>query len=319
MYSDPAKWLPCATITNNSIVRWNKYYMDVARSKMPLSNKSRRLMTKKQGNRLRYYLNLLKDCSKQKRVYNKEKNKWFKFKLNIITLTLPSAQVHSDNEIHEKCFKPFIRAFKQDAKSLLYIYKAEVQDNGNLHYHLTTNSYFHHRQLRNCWNMYVNKLGYVDRSVSATPNSTDVHSIKSLDEWTNYMVGYLSKKDLYTKTLKRYFAIYAKKTSNRDALLFDLPKNYFKHIKRRVTIKVWDCSKALMIGKCSFPVDNKELYYEIDWHARYIFKPVISGYVDVMRLNDNDLKKFKQCYSIYNVHIKKIRDHVKEQPSLYYE
>lgn len=152
---------------------------------------------------------ILYDSSKSKTVYQKKTNSYFKFKVNFVTLTLPGAQKHSDKEIHEKVFKSFIRAWKQKEPNLLYVYRAETQENGNLHYHLVTNSFIHHRDLRNMWNYYCYKAGYQDHD---NANSTDVHSLKKVSNPAAYIAKYITKPE---------------------------------GGRRKVEIKKWGCSKAI--------------------------------------------------------------------------
>lgn len=151
-------------------------------------------LSKKAASRLRDKIMLLVDCSATKRVYSDKLKSYFNFKVNFITLTLPSKQMHSDKVIHEKVFKEFIRAWKRMNADLLYVWKAETQANGNLHYHLITNSFIHHSQLRRMWNFYCEKLGYCTRSKSEDPNSTDIHAVKNIKDIAAYAVKYMSKK-----------------------------------------------------------------------------------------------------------------------------
>lgn len=233
------------------------------KSKQPTLTKSEGKLSRKAASRLQNAIRLLVHTAKRKKVYQKSTNKWFSFKLSFITLTLPSAQMHSDKEIHEKIFKSFIRQLRNDKKEFLYLYKAEVQDNGNLHYHVTTNSFIHYQNLRERWNQCCEKLGYVSRSGIANPNSTDVHSVKNGDELERYLVSYCTKKDLYKKPLKKWHKKYKKLLSDKARLCVELPKNYFKNLKRKVEVKLWDCSKILKIGKLSMLVGNNDESKEI--------------------------------------------------------
>lgn len=207
---------------------------------------SNNTLTDKAVKRLQDAINLLVNSAKSKRLYSSDLKSYFNFKVNFITLTLPSPQVHTDKEIHDKIFKDFIRTWKRKNKGLLYIYKAEVQDNGNLHYHLTTNSFIHHSKLRKMWNRSANLLGYVDRSSSDNPNSTDVHAVKNIKNIAAYLSSYCTKKDLYKAPLKRYHKKYKKILLDPTRTQFDLPRNYFCLLKRKVLIKLWDASKVLL-------------------------------------------------------------------------
>jgi len=285
---------------------------------MPLVNLNNRIVSSKQANRIRYYTNLLIDASKSKKVFQKSTKKWYSFKVNLITLTLPSPQQHTDKEIHEKVFKEFIRAWKRSNPSLLYIYKAEVQDNGNLHYHLTTNSYIHHASLRNMWNYYCNKLGYIDRCSVSDPNSTDVHAVKNINNLAAYMVAYMSKKDVYDSVLKRYHNIMDKKLTKIDAPVCEIPKNYYKHLKRKVAIKVWDCSKTLMIGKCSMEIDSDEIMNEIRHYLATTDKLIKKDWCIVLPQDKKQRNAYKTISRVYSGHIKKLREFTETQPAEYY-
>lgn len=312
-------YTPCISIGSKGIVLYDRYSGGRSRSLLPRSNKSNGIISSKQGRRIGYYVNLLADTARTKRVFNSSTKKWYSFKLNFITLTLPSSQIHTDKEIHQRVFKSFIRAWKSIAPELLYIYKAEVQDNGNLHYHLSTNTYIDKMELRHMWNRWVDTLGYVERSSIDSPNSTDVHKTKDIQNLAAYMVSYLSKKDMYNKKLKRYHKIYGKYHKSNTGDVCVLPKNYFKNIKRKVGIKVWDCSKTLMIKKCSIEVDNKELLDEIE-RAMVLAKDVHKGDWYLYIKQDKDVRKeLKVISRLYHDHIKQIRDHTRSKPPSEYQ
>jgi hypothetical protein len=221
-------------------------------------------LSRKSRDRIATYVDLLVDTSTWKKVYDAASGKYFKFKVNFITLTLQSPQIHTDKEIHTKVFKEFIRAMKRREPGFIYMYKAETQDNGNLHYHLTTNVFMHWRELRNMWNYYCNKLGYVDRSVSSDPNSTDIHSVKKLENIAAYISKYMTKKDIYSRVLDRYHRRYGKRLKASTGPVCEIPKNYFKNIKRRVDIKLWDCSAALKVGTLTMEIPPAVFYDECE-------------------------------------------------------
>lgn len=198
-----------------------------------------------------------------KTVFVKNTKSYFRYKVNFITLTLPSKQIHSDKEVLSKCFIPFLKAWRRRRPKLLYIWKAEIQDNGNIHFHITSNAFYHYRNLRRDWNKFINKLGYVDRSSSINPNSTDVHSVRNVKNLGAYLSSYYTKKDNYTRVLKRYFKRYYKshRYSNSDKCI--IPKNYFKFIKRYPECQLWNCS--LILKKCKLNVD----YYDKKYHQEF--------------------------------------------------
>lgn len=99
-----------------------------------------------------------------------------------LTLTLPHEQIHTDAEINRKCLQPFLQRLKRDYEIENYFWRAEAQENGNLHYHLLIDRYIPKRYLQISWNNCVDALGYLERyfydTGSLTPPSTEVHRIR---------------------------------------------------------------------------------------------------------------------------------------------
>ena len=119
------------------------------------------------------------------------------YKAVFITLTLSSAQIHSDRVIKEKLLKPLLRQLRNQFKVQNYIWKAEANNNGNIHFHITVDRYVPWRMLRSNWNMIQESLGYITRCSVPDPNSTDVHAVYKINNIGGYLSKYISKNDLY--------------------------------------------------------------------------------------------------------------------------
>lgn len=170
--------------------------------------------------------------AKDKKIQTSEHGRNFKFKICFVTLTLPSAQIHSDNEIKSACLNQFLIEAKKKWHVINYVWRAEKQMNGSIHFHVLTDKFIPWSELRDVWNRIVNKLGYVDRyrdemkkfhsegfrvrsellqkweykaQVKAyqtgkandwsSPNSTDVHSIKQVSNVRKYVLKYTTKDE----------------------------------------------------------------------------------------------------------------------------
>lgn len=83
--------------------------------------------------------------------------------LKFVTLTLASAQIHSDNEIRKILLNQFLTEMREKFGLKNYIWKAEKQQNGNIHFHVIIDIFISHLEIRQIWNRIQNKLGYVDR------------------------------------------------------------------------------------------------------------------------------------------------------------
>lgn len=124
----------------------------------------------------------------------------------MITLTLPVDQMHSDAEINRACLQPWIQMMRRDYQIDQYVWRAEAQENGNLHYHVILDKYIPKRAITLSWNQMLDNLDYRARYFGETgslePPSTEVHALKEkikdrrTGEWkdvdpVDYLVDYL--------------------------------------------------------------------------------------------------------------------------------
>jgi hypothetical protein len=82
-----------------------------------------------------------------------------------------------------------------------YLWRAETQKNGSLHFHISTNIVIHHKILRDYWNSCLEPLGYIDaferEHGHRNPNSTDIHSVYKVKNLGAYLAKYMAKKNEY--------------------------------------------------------------------------------------------------------------------------
>jgi hypothetical protein len=149
--------------------------------------------------KIRNALNNLYAISDIKRVYQRSTKKSFSFRLNFITLTLSSPQKHDDKFIKLKLLEPFLKWMQYNHNLNSYIWKAETQKNGNIHFHITTNIFIHYKAIRNKWNQLQSTYKYIpDRYTmyeEDVPNSTDVHSVRNAKQCIGYMQKYMTKSE----------------------------------------------------------------------------------------------------------------------------
>jgi hypothetical protein len=125
----------------------------------------------------------------------------------MITLTLPVAQVHSDREVYRACLMPWLQMMRRDYNVDHYVWRAEAQENGNLHYHVIVDRYVPKEMITKSWNQMLDNLGYRHAyyltSGSLCPPTTDVMAIrerikdKKTGEWkdvdpVDYLVSYIT-------------------------------------------------------------------------------------------------------------------------------
>lgn len=245
----------------------------------------------------------------------------FNFKIAFITLTLPSQQIHSDNEIKRKCLNSFLIELSKYENVHNYIWRAEKQKNGSIHFHIIIDKFVHWNDIRNRWNRIVNKLGYVDRYRASmkefykdgfkvrneliknwsevkqrasykrnletgyhSPNSTDVHSIKQIHNLTHYFIKYLTKNENNPKD----------QTSKEEE-------------KHKQTGRIWGASRNLQNIKGASIILDSELQTELETIiAETNCKAYTSDYfsifyIDFQKLNSSGGNTIFQRFAEYLV------------------
>lgn len=83
------------------------------------------------------------------------------FRLAFITLTLPSKQIHDDLTIKSRCLNQFFVELRRNYGIKNYVWKAELQGNDNIHFHIVVDKPVNYYELRTIWNRIIEKLGYI--------------------------------------------------------------------------------------------------------------------------------------------------------------
>ena len=137
----------------------------------------------------------------------------------------------SDKLIKKECLEWWLSLARRKFGLTHYVWKAERQKNGNLHFHITTNCFVEIMELRKSWNLAQQRIGFLDlfedKFNHRNPNSTDIRIVRNTKDLGIYLGKYIAK---------------------------ELNKN------DKIGGKVWDCSKSLKsVKSCSL-----ELYGKIE-------------------------------------------------------
>ena len=166
-------------------------------AKIPERNRSDGLLSDKAQRKISQSIDWMLELAEDKELFPDDPKNDLLFKLNLVTLTLSSKQVHDDNTIKQELLQPFLDTLRKTWNCNIYFWRAESQQNGNIHFHIITDVYIAWWKIRKRWNAIQNRLGYVDRWVSEDdqkdPNSTDVHSIEKVENLGAYLSKYCSK------------------------------------------------------------------------------------------------------------------------------
>ena len=210
-------------------------------------------------------------------------------KITFITLTLASSQIKAfhrdsvdfwadDKQIKRECFNQLLTELKELKGVTSYVWKAEKQINGNLHFHLLIDKKICWEWLRERWNALQNKFGFIDRysekmrvltkdeyvsmRLKEYKNPTDKQLLQINKAWTEGVkCNWTNPNSTDIQTLKNiknvsgYIAKYMSKDKGHDAkktaeYQCQLTKEYELSplvIKDMYTIKgrIWQCSRHI--------------------------------------------------------------------------
>jgi hypothetical protein len=128
----------------------------------PESNKHNFELSKQAQKNLRNKVSWLYYFAKKKTIVTVKGKTLSNFKMNFATLKLPSEQIHPSDFITKNCLNQLFVEISKKHDFKNYVWRLEYQKNGNLHYHIATDTFIDFHFLQRTWNRILNKYGYVD-------------------------------------------------------------------------------------------------------------------------------------------------------------
>jgi len=244
-------------------------------------------------------------------------------KITFVTLTLPSLQMHDDKVIKSKCLNQLLGEFKTKYQMKNFVWRAENQKNGNIHFHLLVDCKIPHKELRSIWNRIINKLGYVDaytekmktltfeqykylrygeKQISenqlfklrssfdlgcsigwSSPNSTDIQRLSKVKNVVAYICKYISKAE---------------------------------EVEQPISGRVWQCSQAVSKAKRCVEYLTSKFTDEL----RQITESVKDDCIKIEEFTTTILYRFsdlkKHCKNLFDCYIENIQKHFNPLPEL---
>jgi hypothetical protein len=244
--------------------------------------------------------------SNSKKVYNPKFRTTFDFKVNFITLTLASKQVHTHQAIKAKLLNQFLIEAKKKWNLTNYVWRAEQQKNGNLHFHILSDKFIPYNELRDCWNRIQNKLGYIDRFKKTehkrSPNSTDIHSLRKINNVYQYVTKYMTKIQKFNRqrVLRKDISWDEVRESvcKKKQVGYDEYRRAVSHGARRFlgglnTVgREWACSRSLSNITGAREDYNSEYINEIEsLRSAKQTKAIVKDYVSLYYFNASELNE----------------------------
>ena len=119
--------------------------------------------------------------------------------LTLITLTLSSSQIHCDKFIKANLLNTFLVNCRRLFPNLSYVWKAEVQKNGNIHFHILSNIRLQTWELQLLWNRIQDYYGYLHdfklKYNRSNPPSTDINYLRKIKNVQAYLTEYMAKNE----------------------------------------------------------------------------------------------------------------------------
>ncbi len=257
------------------------------RHKLSPFHEKKQVQSNQSTSRLSQAVNWMLLFSDLKSVYSKKENKTFRFRLAFITLTLSEQQKHSDKYIKEHMLQPFLYWLWRYHQAS-YVQKSETQLNGNIHFHITIDSFIHWKSIRAKWNKILAKHSYCKVFQDGTNDkgnaATQIKAVKNEADIARYIANYMAKKNIYKPSKYKKFLSTKTLTPWTIFLYISITKLpdddnlYLRFIDGRL----WSCSENL--SKINISLDESHANF-LSTEQQFFAKN------DVERLGDKLVKK----------------------------
>lgn len=129
------------------------------------------------------------------RLYSRNRERRRRY-LVLITLTLPAMQSECDNVIKRRYLNVWLQNLERVHKGINWLWVAECQHNGNLHFHIVVDRYVQFEWVRRSWNRVMSNGDYIARYSAkfgnTNPPSVNVEGQKGMGNPARYITKYLT-------------------------------------------------------------------------------------------------------------------------------
>ena len=224
----------------------------------------------------RAFDNLL-TASRRGQVYNRYIRKAVNFQLNMITLTIPDNVKVTTKFANNRLLKLFLQRLERHSlatykKPVLYKWKLELQQRGQIHWHIITNRWVSKEWVQMTWTALLWDSGLMRDYFKATGSkvaraATRIEAVKK--NTAAEMRSYLLKK-------------YVKKSvvSNKDG---SLTPDQVEELLQRVDGYVWGCSRTLRARYPTLIVDAQTYWLVKDYMTAPDAKFYASEFCAILR------------------------------------
>lgn len=249
------------------------------------------IMTPHTRKRISCSIDILVQRTPKQRIYNPITSKEFDFDLNFMTLTMPNHKMISARKGYDVLLSKYIRYMKDKVGLRNYVWKVELQQNQQPHWHLVTDTFIEWPVIRWKWNNLLRQEGLLNQYAKAHGHfnapSTQIKAVESIHDMQRYLSKELCKSNFisiangepaidvrWDKEAKLYNGYLYEDYQNEcvtgiqwseDLECIDYPEPQYKLVETKIEGKLWDCTEKLKIGRYSTVLDtetNRRIYAE---------------------------------------------------------
>lgn len=275
---------------------------------------------------LKRKINWLYYLSKSRRIKTYNGKDIFNFKIAFVTLTLPSKQKTPTADISQSLLNPFLTEIKQRTKMDNYVWRLEFQKNGNVHYHLVTDTYLDYYLVKKIWNRLLLSKGYISdyqekmnklslsAYISRYEGNTNVtysdlvknYARNKRENWTQPNSVDV-KSVVSNKAIANYISKYFGKDPGNNPI-----KNELDTYENSKNLRLWFCSRSLSKLKSisnfceAVPYDIFSIISYVDDVKTVVMKYCKMFYFEISKAKGNCRKWLEMILKNYSIENKYI-------------
>jgi hypothetical protein len=219
----------------------------------------------------------------KRRIYNPISETHHDFSISFATLTIASDNLVTAREGYDLLLSKWLRYMRDKYNVREYVWKAELQQRGQLHYHVMCNEFIPWQVLRWKWNSLQKQAGllnsYARQHGNFNPNSTDIHKVEKEDDILSYISKEIGKTNFYSlangsAAANVYWDVdnkmyignwqeggengkwhYGEWDGNRECLSWN--KEGMQLVEAKLNGKIWDASERLKVSRFADEMDDE--------------------------------------------------------------
>lgn len=189
-------YIPHYQVRNHSVILYGIPDPPYDHKRTTTAKKYTGNMTASTAKRIRRTVDIMLQRSPLQTVWNPITQRVNTFRLTFVTLTISARRLIDPRDCYRFGLAKFLDWMRKTGSNT-YIWKAELQARGQVHYHITTNTFIRYDYIKNRWNAIQRAAGWLNEYHAEkghwSPNSTDIHAVSKVNRIDLYLAKYLAK------------------------------------------------------------------------------------------------------------------------------